>query len=57
MIISGGALRYYSGTTIYKMKQRISKNDKKEKKQKNKTKIKPWLIVYKIAIQRALGVK
>ena len=29
-IISEGALPYYSGTTIYKMKQRIDKNNKKK---------------------------
>ena len=31
-IISKGALPYYSGTTIYEMKQRIDKNNKKKQK-------------------------
>ena len=31
IIINEGALPFYSGTTIHKMKQRIEKNNKKNK--------------------------
>ena len=40
IIISEGALPYYSGTNIYKMKQRIDKNNKKQKYNHNLLSIK-----------------